>query len=66
MYLLTYFWLCWILVCVGFSLIAASEGYTLVSVCGLLIVAASLVAEHGLQDTQAHWLWLPGSRAAAQ
>ena len=32
----------------GFSLIAASGGYFLVEVCGLLIEVVSLVAEHGL------------------
>ena len=32
----------------GFSLVAASGGYSLIVVCGLLIVIASLVAEHGL------------------
>ena len=31
-----------------FSLVAASRGYSLVAVCGLLIVLASLVVEHGL------------------
>ena len=31
-----------------FSLVAASEGSSLVAVCRLLIVVASLVAEHGL------------------
>ena len=31
----------------GFSLAAASEGYSVVAVCRLLIVVASLVAEHG-------------------
>ena len=30
------------------SLVAASEGYSLVAMLGLLIVVASLVAEHGL------------------
>ena len=35
---------------VGFSLVAVSGGYSLVSVCGLLIAAPSLVAEHGLQE----------------
>ena len=30
------------------SLVAASGGYSLVAVCGLLTVAASLVVEHGL------------------
>ena len=33
--------------CTGFSLDAASGGYSLVVVCKLLIVMASLVAEHG-------------------
>ena len=32
----------------GFSLVVASEGYSLVVVCGLLIAMASLVVEHGL------------------
>ena len=36
-------------VLVGFSLVAASGGYSLVAVCGLLIVVASLVVEHGFQ-----------------
>ena len=31
--------------CMGFS---ANEAYPLVAVCGLLIVVASLIAEHGL------------------
>ena len=30
------------------SLVAASRGYSLVAVCGLLIAVASLIAEHGL------------------
>ena len=34
--------------CVGFSLVAASGGYSLVAVLRLLIAVASLVAEHGL------------------
>ena len=36
------------LCCVGFSLVVVSEGYSLVVVCGLLIVVASLVG-HRLQ-----------------
>ena len=32
--------------CVGFSLFAESGSYSLVAVCRLLIVVASLVAEH--------------------
>ena len=34
--------------CVDFSLVVASGGYSLVSVHGLLIAVASLVAEHSL------------------
>ena len=34
--------------CMDFCLVAASRGYTIVGVCGLLLVVASLVAEHGL------------------
>ena len=34
--------------CSGSSLVAASRNYSLVAVPGLLIVVASLVAEHGL------------------
>ena len=34
--------------CTGFSLVAASRGYTLVGVRGLLIVGVSLVSECGL------------------
>ena len=32
----------------GLSLVAASQGYSLVVVCWLLIAVASLVVEHGL------------------
>ena len=34
--------------CMGFSLVVANGAYPLVAVCGLLIVVASLIAEHGL------------------
>ena len=34
--------------CVGFSLAVGSRGYSLVALCGLLIVVGSLTAEHGL------------------
>ena len=34
--------------CMGCSLVVVSRGYPLVAVCGLLIVVASLVAEHRL------------------
>ena len=37
----------------GLSLIVMTGGYSLVTVCGLLTVAASLVAEHGLYGWQA-------------
>ena len=33
----------------GFSLVGVSKGYSLVVVCRLLIVTASLVAQHRLQ-----------------
>ena len=34
--------------CTGFSLVAASGGYSLVAACRLLMAVASLVAEQGL------------------
>ena len=43
-----YFWLCWVFVA-ACSLVAASGGHSSFAVRGLLIVVASLVAEHGLQ-----------------
>ena len=43
-----YFWLPWVFVAaLRLSLIAASRGYSLVAVCGLLIVVTSLL-EHRL------------------
>ena len=43
------YWLCWVFVATyGFSLVAASGKYSVVEVCRLLIVMASLVAEHRL------------------
>ena len=44
----------------GFSLVAASGGYSLVVVHGLLIVVASFVMEHGLQGMQASVVEVPG------
>ena len=32
----------------GFSTVAANRGYSLVSVCGLLVAAAFFAVEHGL------------------
>ena len=44
-----YFWLHWVFTAAcGPSLDVASRGYSLIAVRGLLIVVASLVAEHGL------------------
>ena len=34
--------------CADFSLALADEGYSLVAACGVLIVVASLIVEHGL------------------
>ena len=52
--------------CGGFSLVAASRGYSLVALLRLLTAVASLVLEHGLQSVQAsavttHGLWSTGS-----
>ena len=68
-YFLIQFWLYWVFIAAcGLSLVAGSEGYSLVTVPGILIAAASLVAEHKLQGTQAsavvahglHQLWCVG------
>ena len=48
--LFIYFWLCWIFVAVWAFFSLWSVGATLQ--CGLLIVVASLVAQHGLQGKQ--------------
>ena len=43
------FRLCWVVIAAhGLSLVAESGGYSVTLVRGLLIVVASLVAEHGL------------------
>ena len=48
--ILIYFGLCRVLMDAhGLSLVAASKGYSLTTVRGLLITVASLVAEHRLQ-----------------
>ena len=44
----------------GFSLVAASGGSSLVAVHGLLIAVASFVMEPGLQGTQASVVEVPG------
>ena len=46
--------------CLGFSIVAASRGYSLVAAHGLLIATASLVAEHGLQGVQVSVVVAPG------
>ena len=46
------YWLrCVLLLCVGYSLVVESGGYSLLVVHRLLIAVASLVAEHGPYDT---------------
>ena len=45
------FRLCWVVVGAGgLSLVTESGGYSVSSVCGLLVVVASLVAEHRLSS----------------
>ena len=47
-YLFIYFWLHWVFVGArGLSVVAVSGGYSSFVVRGLLIVVASVVAEHG-------------------
>ena len=49
-----YLWLCWVFITAcRFSLVAVSEGCPPGSGCGLLVVAASLVVEYGLEGTRA-------------
>ena len=52
--------------CVGFSLVAASRGYSVVVVHWLLTTVAPLAPEHGLWYPQTSVVAAPGSRAAAQ
>ena len=46
----------------GFSLVAASGDYSLAAVCGLLIVAASTVAEHRLEGARTSLVVVHGLR----
>ena len=49
MFLSFYFWLCWVFTAAqALFLAATSSGYSLIGVRRLLIVVASLIAEHGL------------------
>ena len=45
---LFYFWLHWVLLCEGISLVAASGDYSLAAALKLLLAVASLVVEHRL------------------
>ena len=45
--------------CAGFSLAVADEGYSLVAACGVLIVVASFIVEHGLQALRASVIAIP-------
>ena len=45
---------------VDFSTVAANRGYSLVSVCSLLIAVASFAVEHGLWGARASVLAAPG------
>ena len=60
-YLFIYMWLC----CMAFYLVVVSRGCSPVSVCRLLIAAASLVAECGLLGSGLQKLWPMGSVVAA-
>ena len=52
------FWLCWVFIAAcELSVVAASGGYSLVGMHPLLIVVASLVAEHRLLGMRAQSLW---------
>ena len=68
-YLLIYFWLCWVSVAAHrLSLVSESRSYSLVAMCQLLNVVASLVVEHGLQGSwasaaAARWLSSCGLQA---
>ena len=60
------FWLHWVIIVPGLSLLAESGGYSLVVECGLLTAVASFVAEHGLYTlrhlvVQAHGLRHPAA-----
>ena len=73
--LFIYFWLHWVFVTVHrLSLVAESASYSLVAVCGLLITAASPVAEHrpevqrlhgGSTQPQQLWLWALAHRLSS-
>ena len=52
-----YFGLCWVFVAAqAFSLVVGRPGYFEVAACGLLTVATSLIAEHGLSSCSSRTL----------
>ena len=61
-YRYSFFRLHWVFITVcRLSVVAASRGYSLVVVCRLLILGASLVAEHGVNSHgRIHTQWLSG------
>ena len=63
---LFHFWAALGLCRTGLSLVAGSRGCSLAVVRGLLIVGASVVAEHRLQGTRPAVVWRLGSRAQTQ
>ena len=64
---LIYFGLHWVFVASHrLSLVFSNEGYSIVAVCGLLIVVSSLVAEHRLWERGLQQLYFPSPRAQAQ
>ena len=52
--------------CVGFSLVVASGGYSLVVGYGLPVAVLLLLQNMGSRACGSQYLWLPGSRAQAQ
>ena len=52
--------------CMGFSLVVASGGYSLVVVYGLPVAVLLLLQSVGSRACESQYLWLPGSRAQAQ
>ena len=58
-----FFWQCWVFIAArGLSPVADRGDCSLVAVHGLLIAAASLLAEHVLQGEQSQWLQLADFR----
>ena len=59
-YVFAYFWQCWVFVAEhSLSLVLASRCFSLVEVRWLLILIASLIAEHGLQGMWASVVMAP-------